>query len=158
MSLRTRLIVAFFALSVIPLGLVTLYAYRTNVAVLKDTAAREADLLAAELSQRMQLVTAQLSERVEHMMDIAELQSELEKQAEAPVPVVAETAVSATEQLTSRVAYSLGEAAMLLNNVELRGLTEGVGHRRADELREHGCRLGRGRPRGSHRRPLHFRL
>jgi serine phosphatase RsbU (regulator of sigma subunit) len=125
MSLRTRLIVAFFALSVIPLGLVTLYAYRTNVDALKDATAREADLLAAELSQRMQLVTAQLSERVEHMMDIAELQSELEKQAEAPVKVTPEPAVSATEQLTSRVAYSLGEAAMLLNNIEVFGMRSG---------------------------------
>ena len=127
MSLRTRLIVAFFALSVIPLGLVTLYAYRTNVDALKDAAAREADLLAAELSQRMQLVTAQLSERVEHMMDIAELQSELEKQAEAPAKATPEPAVSATEQLTSRVAYSLGEAAMLLNNIEVFGMRSGGG-------------------------------
>ena len=132
MSLRTRLIVAFFALSVIPLGLVTLYAYRTNVDALKDAAAREADLLAAELSQRMQLVTAQLSERVEHMMDMAELQSELEKQAEAPTRVAAaEPAISATEQLTSRVAYSLGEAAMLLNNIEVFGMRSGSSGRSA---------------------------
>jgi serine phosphatase RsbU (regulator of sigma subunit) len=131
MSLRTRLIVAFFALSVIPLGLVTLYAYRTNVDALKDAAAREADLLAAELSQRMQLVTAQLSERVEHMMDIAELQSELEKQAEAPAKVTVEPAVSATEQLATRVAYSLGEAAMLLNNIEVSGMRSGGGPGRA---------------------------
>jgi serine phosphatase RsbU (regulator of sigma subunit) len=127
MSLRTRLIVAFFALSVIPLGLVTLYAYRTNVDALKDAAAREADLLAAELSQRMQLVTAQLSERVEHMMDIAELQSELERQADATTRVAPQPApaMSATEQLTSRVAYSLGEAAMLLNNIEVFGMRSG---------------------------------
>ena len=143
MSLRTRLIVAFFALSVIPLGLVTLYAYRTNVDALKDAAAREADLLAAELSQRMQLVTAQLSERVEHMMDIAELQSELEKQAEAPTRVVtAEPAASATEQLTSRVAYSLGEAAMLLNNIEVFGMRSGSTVGRGLPTRSSGERGG----------------
>jgi serine phosphatase RsbU (regulator of sigma subunit) len=141
MSLRTRLIVAFFALSVIPLGLVTLYAYRTNVDALKDTAAREADLLAAELSQRMQLVTAQLSERVEHMMDIAELQSELEKQAAAPAKVTVEPVVSATEQLSSRVVYSLGEAAMLLNNIEVLGMRSG------------GPGSGRGERGGSSGRP-----
>jgi serine phosphatase RsbU (regulator of sigma subunit) len=125
MSLRTRLIIAFFVLSVIPLGLVTLYAYRTNVDALRDAAAREADLLAEELSQRMQLVTAQLSERVEHMMDIAELQSELERQAEAPAPAAPEPAVSATDLFASRVALSLGEAAMLLNNIEVSGLRSG---------------------------------
>jgi hypothetical protein len=77
MSLRTRLIVAFFALSVVPLGMVTAYAYRTNLDALRDAAEREADLLADELRQRMQLITAQLSERVEHLMDIAELEAEV---------------------------------------------------------------------------------
>jgi serine phosphatase RsbU (regulator of sigma subunit) len=143
MSLRARLIIAFFVLSVIPLGLVTWYAYRTNVDALKDAAAREADLLAAELSQRMQLVTAQLSERVEHMMDIAELQSELEKQAEAPTTVVAaDPALSATEQLTSRVAYSLGEAAMLLNNIEVFGMRSGSTVGRGLPTRSSGERGG----------------
>jgi hypothetical protein len=79
MSLRTRLILAFFTLSVVPLGAVTFYAYTANVNALRDAAEREADLLAGELGQRMQLVTAQLSERVEHLMDIAELQSAAEQ-------------------------------------------------------------------------------
>ena len=59
MSLRTRLILAFFLLSVVPLGAVTFYTYRATYA-LRDAAEREADLLAGELGQRMQLVTAQL--------------------------------------------------------------------------------------------------
>ena len=75
MSLRTRLVLAFFLLSVVPLGAVTFYSYTNNVRALQDAAEREADLLAGELGQRMQLVTAQLSERVEHLMDIAELQA-----------------------------------------------------------------------------------
>ena len=79
MSLRTRLILAFFMLSVVPLGAVTFYAYTANVDALRDAAEREADLLAGELGQRMQLVTAQLSERVEHLMDIAELQAAAEE-------------------------------------------------------------------------------
>ena len=79
MSLRTRLVLAFFTLSVVPLGAVTFYSYTANVNALRDAAEREADLLAGELGQRMQLVTAQLSERVEHLMDIAELQSAAEQ-------------------------------------------------------------------------------
>lgn len=63
MSLRTRLILAFFTLSVVPMAAVTLYSYATNVEALREAAEREADLLAGELGQRMQLVTAQLSDR-----------------------------------------------------------------------------------------------
>ncbi len=127
MSLRLRLIVAFFALSVVPLGAVTVYTYRTSVDAFRDAAEREADLLAGELSQRMQLVTSQLSERIEHMMDIAELQAAVES-AEKPAPARADTSapaavtVSVVEALSNQVAKSLGEAAMLLNNVELLGL------------------------------------
>ncbi len=127
MSLRLRLIAAFFALSVVPLGAVTFYTYRTSVDAFRDAAEREADLLAGELSQRMQLVTSQLSERVEHLMDIAELQAAVES-AETPALARADTAppatiaVSAVEAVSNQVTKSLGEAAMLLNNVELLGL------------------------------------
>jgi sigma-B regulation protein RsbU (phosphoserine phosphatase) len=127
MSLRLRLIVAFFALSVVPLGAVTFYTYRTSVDAFRDAAEREADLLAGELSQRMQLVTSQLSERVEHLMDIAELQAAVEA-VERPAAASTDTTASATaaasavETVSNQVAQSLGEAAMLLNNVELLGL------------------------------------
>src|ERR1043165_1226827 len=70
MRLRIRLILAFLLLSVVPLGAVTFYSYVSNRNALRVAATREADQLAGELSQRMQLVTAQLSQRVEHLMDI----------------------------------------------------------------------------------------
>src|SRR5678816_2344982 len=73
MKLRTRLILALLLISVVPLGAVTLISYASNVKALKEDGAHEADMLAFELSQRMQLVTAQLTERVEHLMDIAQL-------------------------------------------------------------------------------------
>ena len=169
MSLRTRLILAFFALSVVPLGAVTFYAYTANVNALRDAAEREADLLAGELGQRMQLVTAQLSERVEHLMDIAELQSAAEQAslnaervraaAAAPAPAATTTVVRTVDDpakvlvgpvvvtqtaLTNSIAKSLGEAAMLLNNVELqnmRGFGPGSGGGR-------GGGGGRGEPTG----------
>jgi serine phosphatase RsbU (regulator of sigma subunit) len=145
MSLRTRLVLAFFTLSVVPLGAVTFYSYTNNVKALRDAAEREADLLAGELGQRMQLVTAQLSERVEHLMDIAELQAavddaaaeqatleqEVQQAATRPVskPVPASTspaftapALVTTLSLNDSIAKSLGEAAMLLNNVELQNM------------------------------------
>jgi serine phosphatase RsbU (regulator of sigma subunit) len=126
MSLRTRLIVAFFTLSVVPLAAVTFYAYTSNVRALREAAEHEADLLAGELGQRMQLVTAQLSERVEHLMDVAELQSEV-KRASAARPAVPPPVppVSDAELIGTTVANALGEAAMLLNNVELQGWSGG---------------------------------
>jgi serine phosphatase RsbU (regulator of sigma subunit) len=120
MSLRTRLIVAFFTLSVVPLGAVTFYAYASNARALREAAEHEADLLAGELGQRMQLVTAQLSERVEHVMNIAELQSQVERErASAKAAAVPPRPIVSGELIGTTVANALGEAAMLLNNVEL---------------------------------------
>jgi hypothetical protein len=145
MSLRLRLIVVFFLLSVVPLAAVTYYSYTSNVRAVRDAATRESDLLAGELSQRMQLVTAQLSERVEHLMDLQSMQASTaaarqtaEKPAatkpastkpavpaatNAPPPPTAAAAPPNMDQVyEAKVAQALGEAAMLLNNVELRGL------------------------------------
>jgi serine phosphatase RsbU (regulator of sigma subunit) len=133
MSLRLRLIVAFFALSVLPLGAVTLFTYASNVKAVQEAAAREADLLAGELTQRMQLVTAQLSERVEHLMDLPSPSTEPAtktpatptKTPAAPTKPAATTAGAgtsvSTDEMNTQFAKALGEAAMLLNNVELSG-------------------------------------
>jgi serine phosphatase RsbU (regulator of sigma subunit) len=176
MSLRVRLIVVFFLLSVVPLGAVTFYSYTSNVRAVRDAATRESDLLAGELSQRMQLVTAELSERVEHLMDIPNppattappsqvaqntkpsggtptppqgsrpttaTTSKPKPAPPAPVAPVSPTAPAipaaprptpAASEATAmpqgydaQVAQALGEAAMLLNNVELRGMGRGQG-------------------------------
>jgi len=127
MHLRFRLIVAFFLLSVVPLAAVTFYSYTSNARALRDAAEREADLLAGELGQRMQLVTAQLTERVEHMMDIAELQEAMERQAAqtavlTPATTTPSVPAVAVVSLNDQLAKSIGDAAVLLNNVELRGI------------------------------------
>ena len=137
MSLRLRLIVAFFFLSVVPLGAVTFYTYFSNAAALREAAGHEAQSLAGDLSQRMQLVTTQISDRVEHLMDV---QREAQAQAAQPartaaVAPPAPTAaggpakpVPPTPAETTHedsVAAALGEVAMLLNNIEVRGLRQG---------------------------------
>jgi serine phosphatase RsbU (regulator of sigma subunit) len=128
MSLRLRLIVAFFFLSVVPLAAVTLFTYASNARAMREAAGREAELLAGELSQRMQVVTAQLSERVERLMDVAEARAEASAAESARTTALATTgtvesavAVAPPPQET-QVAQALGEMAMLLENVELRGL------------------------------------
>src|SRR6186997_782191 len=70
MSLRVRLIVAFFLLSVVPLAAVTLYSYANNERAIQIAAQHEAELLTASLTQRMQVVTTQVSDRVERLMDM----------------------------------------------------------------------------------------
>ena len=122
MSLRLRLIVAFFFLSVVPLAAVTLITYASNARAMREAAGRESELLAGELSQRMQVVTAQLSERVERLMDVAAARAAATAATEALATTgTVEPAVVPTNEET-QVAQALGEMAMLLENVELRGL------------------------------------
>ena len=119
MNLRLRLIVAFLLLSVVPLGAVTLYSYRSSAEALRAAAERETDLRAGELAQRMSLVTAQLSERVEHLADVAELERQIEVANEQHARA---DATNDSDSIGHTVASALGEAAVLLNNVELLGV------------------------------------
>ena len=132
MSLRLRLIVAFFLLSVVPLAAVTLFTYASNARAMREAAGREAELLAGELTQRMQVVTAQLSERVERLMDVAEARAEADGCERRTRERQSRRAGNDRYLRTGRrqhmasqeaqVAQALGEMAMLLENVELRGL------------------------------------
>ena len=145
MNLRLRLIVAFFVLSVVPLGAVTFYTYASTAAALREAAGHEAQSLAGDLTQRMQLVTTQISERVEHLMDV---QRETDggtatvAQPTAAVPPVkpkvrakpvaappAPVATTAAAPAQDSVAQALGEVAMILNNIEVRGWRPPVGGR-----------------------------
>src|SRR5688572_25846543 len=154
MSLRVRLIVAFFLLSVVPLAAVTLYTYTSNVRALHLATQHETQLLTNELTQRMQVVTVQISERVQDLMDMpmggatatgtsgpgrapetrtvartanpaAPVPPSPPASATAPPPApMTVRAATAMDQkvVEAHVAGALGEVAMLLNNVEVRGL------------------------------------
>jgi serine phosphatase RsbU (regulator of sigma subunit) len=143
MSLRLRLILAFFFLSVVPLGALTLVGYANNARATRAAASREAELLAGELAQRMQVVTARLTERVEHLVDLAATN---EAASQAVERAIQETSAesAAKEATENEVADTLGQLAMLLNNVELRG-TRGRG-RNPDGRRGGGPDAGRGGP------------
>lgn len=154
MSLRLRLIVAFFLFSVVPLAAVTFYSYTSNLRALQVAAQHETEMLTGELTQRMQVVTTQVSDRVERLMDMPAAastaavtgtsgkarsassrtvvaRSTVSTQVATPAapepppaPAAAATALAAIDPSTmeARVAGALGEVAMLLNNVEVRGL------------------------------------
>ena len=137
MNLRLRLIVAFFVLSVVPLGAVTFYTYASNAAALREAAGHEAESLAGDLTQRMQLVTTQISERVEHLMDAHRETDGGTATAPEPTPGVQTlkpkahpklptappepVATTAAAPAQDSVAQALGEVAMILNNIEVRG-------------------------------------
>jgi serine phosphatase RsbU (regulator of sigma subunit) len=156
MSLRTRLIVAFLVLSVVPLAAVTYFSYTSQVRALQDLATREADTLSTDMTQRMQLVTTELSTRVEQLAELNEpavvrvaqrtdseptdiietsAATSATVAADAPPPVTA-----ATEQ--ARVAEALGAAAMLLQTVEFQGMrgARPPGQRGGDGGRGDGAR------------------
>lgn len=143
MTLRIRLILWLLLMSVVPLGAVTVYTYTSSAKALRVAAAREADLLAGELSSRMQLVTAELSSRVESLINLPAARPVQMASAATPVkasasnksatstkpavvaePVAALGAESAKaeETVDAQVAHALGDAAMLLNRVELQGM------------------------------------
>ncbi len=131
MSLRLRLILAFFLLSVVPLGALTLYVHASNSRAMRETAGRETELLAGELSQRMQVVTARLTEQVEHLVELAESNEAATEAArravQQSVAVTRVQSAAATEAADDAVAGTLGQLAMLLNNVELRDSFRGRG-------------------------------
>ncbi len=168
MSLRLRLIVAFFLLSVVPLGAVTYYTYLNSARAVRDAAQNEAEQLAAELTQRMELVMAQLGERVGSLMALSSdpttvtqtavarleaLPGEVVDAPAAPAPraralTPAPAALSAPVR-QDQVAETLGDLAMLLNNIEVRGA--GFGRRGRGGGRGGGRGEGRGEARGEGR-------
>ncbi len=155
MKLRTRLIVAFLVLSVVPLTAVTYFSYTSQVRALQDLATREADALSSDMTQRMQLVTSELSARVEQLADMNEpavvrvaQRSEPQSARVDTTPTTstpsapttplgvaaaatqaAANVVSSSQPATSteqaRVAEALGAAAMLLQTVEFQGMRGG---------------------------------
>jgi serine phosphatase RsbU (regulator of sigma subunit) len=67
MSLRTRLIIAFLLLSVVPLSAVTLLSYLSSVRAFEAAARREAIESATEVSRRMEMITADVGRRMDRL-------------------------------------------------------------------------------------------
>jgi serine phosphatase RsbU (regulator of sigma subunit) len=68
-SLRARLVVAFVLLAVVPLLAVSVISYVTSQHALRRAVLAEADSLAAEVGQRMQTVTGEVSRRIGRLRD-----------------------------------------------------------------------------------------
>jgi len=119
MSLRTRLILAFLLLSVVPLSAVTLYSYSTSVHAFQRAVEREAAQSASDISHRMAMVTDDLGRRMDQLFDTPDA-----------FPMNGDESPMAEQQVRARLPM-LGDVAALVDRVEFDPLptVPGVGER-----------------------------
>jgi serine phosphatase RsbU (regulator of sigma subunit) len=102
MRLRTQWIAAFLLLAVLPLGVITLFAYHSSSRALQRTAQIEASRLAREMEERMTSVTARLDQRLDLLERIPFPESAEARLAPGMKPDAA---------LAARLLATLGDAA-----------------------------------------------
>jgi serine phosphatase RsbU (regulator of sigma subunit) len=105
MSLRTRLIIAFLLMSVVPLSAVTLASYLSSIHAFELAAQREATQSATDVSRRMEMITADVGRRLDRLFVAGTASPE---RPFNPDP----------EMVRERVAPLLGDAAALVDRVE----------------------------------------
>ncbi|MEZ5291911.1 MAG: SpoIIE family protein phosphatase [Vicinamibacterales bacterium] len=109
MSVRTRLILAFLCLSVLPLSAVTLYSYTSSVAAFRSAVETEAGQAADDLQVRLDTVTAELGTQVGRLWE----------PVAAPAAAATDVEDVPTEvRVIERVASMLGDSARLVDRVE----------------------------------------
>src|SRR5262245_27142102 len=106
MSLRTRLILAFLLLSVVPLSAVTLYSYSTSVQAFQRAVEREAAQSASDISHRIAMVTDDLGRRMDQLFDTPDA-----------FPMNGDESTMAEQQVRARLPM-LGDVAALVDRVE----------------------------------------
>jgi serine phosphatase RsbU (regulator of sigma subunit) len=102
MSLRTRLIIAFLLLSVVPLSIVTFFTYRSWVTTFETAAQREAAQSAGDIGRRMERITAEVGRRMDRIFVLPGEQD----------------STAGTSAMRQRIAPMLGDAAALVERVE----------------------------------------
>lgn len=157
MSLRTRLIIAFLLLSVVPLSAVTLLWDISSVHAFERAAQREATESATEVSRRMEMITADVGRRMDRLF--------LAGTGTAGGPANPDP-----QMVRQSVAPLLGDAAALVDRVEFIPVPNPPAPPEALEDansvpipippsrrgRSDGRRFGRSRPPGAPRPPGDF--
>jgi serine phosphatase RsbU (regulator of sigma subunit) len=113
-SLRTRLIIAFLLLSVVPLTAVTLFSYTSWVDAFEDAARREASESAEDISRRMEFVTRDVGRRMDRLFD---------ETTDTDLAAAGEM----RDDVRDRVAPMLGETAALVERLEFHPASEAEG-------------------------------
>jgi serine phosphatase RsbU (regulator of sigma subunit) len=109
MKLRTQLVLAFLLLAVVPLGAITLYSYESSARALRRTVEAESSRMAGELNNRMGVVTANLSRRIDMLESVPfpETGGGPHAPGEEPDPM-----------LVGRLVAALGETASFIDSFE----------------------------------------
>ncbi len=121
MRIRTRLSLAFFLISVVPLGLVTAYSYYSSAAALRRAVEGQADQMAAEMGDRMAWVMTDLGDRVERLW---RMRVDAPASA-APSPATGEPDEQAVAELRTVATAMLAEAAPLVRRLEFQSSPAG---------------------------------
>jgi serine phosphatase RsbU (regulator of sigma subunit) len=117
MSLRTRLIIAFLVMSVVPLSAVTLFWYMSSVSAFERAAQKEAAQSAADIARRIEMITTDVGQRMDRLFEGPEADSDLNPDPDA---------------VRKRVAPLLGETAALIERVEFHPAEASDAPRHAD--------------------------
>ena len=104
MSLRTRLIIAFLCLSVVPLSAVTAFWYASSVTAFERAAEKEAAQTAVEIGKRMESVTRVVGRRMDRLFEASSSDGQR---------------LDPSAPLHDRVTPMLGDAAELVDRVEI---------------------------------------
>ena len=132
MTVRSRLIIAFLAISVVPLAAVTLVSYYSSSKALRRAAEQQARTMAAELGQRMEWVTTDLERRMDRVWTMPGRDQRFAsaghlpspggppppRQRSAPKPAEPATGDAAIEW-AGELAGVLGEVAPMLEALEI---------------------------------------
>ena len=110
MSVRTRLILAFLVLSVVPLTAVTLYSYGSSVGAFRAAVAGESGRMALDLQQRLDTVTEDLGRQVGRAWEPDPVPAGQQAKNDDEMPGKVE--------VVERMASLLGDSARLLDHVE----------------------------------------
>ncbi len=132
MSLRSRLTLAFFAISVLPLTVVTLYSYNTSRLALRHAAEQQARNLASELGQRMDWVTRDIERRIDKLWTAPAAEGLWARQkGPAADDVVgldpARSKRPATDAMAGELVSTLADVAPMLERLEIEPQSIGTG-------------------------------
>jgi serine phosphatase RsbU (regulator of sigma subunit) len=115
MSLRTRLVIAFLILSVVPLSAVTLIWYISSVRTFERGAEREASETASDIGRRMEMVTSNVGRRMDRLFDES-------------VGHDGQPQATAGRKMEDRLGPVFGDTAALLDRLEFEPMTGEVDH------------------------------
>ena len=114
MKLRSRLALAFFVLSVLPLGVVTAYSYYSSASAMKRAEETQADRMALEMSNRVNWVVTDIGDRVDRLWRLRSERSGAAGADDDPA-----TDAAAATRLRDEAVTLLAEAAPIVEQIDV---------------------------------------